>query len=476
MALALAGCSAGEQVDVPAPDAAAPRDVTTTADVARMSFDVAPLDVTSRGDDAATDAAPVEEDVSREQFCMGAGPPVVVGDRITRSTRCVGRIAEAVFRHAICTCNDVALAGYLYTDSFDSGRDGSMSGERGGAVGVNGTYGLVGATRIGDALTIAGSGPLRLIGAHTVRGDLSLQGNLEVAGTLDVERNARIRGSLLAIGPFHVQGDLTTPPGTLPLGVIRVDGSRRSGAVDVAPPCACRDDEIFDVGAGVTDASRNNDNAAVGLRSGVLSAVVGEQRLDLPCGRFYLDGIAGLGSITLNVPGRTALFVGGDFNLGGYFNVALGPMGELDVFIAGSITGAGYLRMGRVSRPSRVRFYIAGNRGFTLAGAAGFQGNVYAPRAPVTIAGFNEMRGSLFASRVITGGDLTIHYDRSVLRAGDDCPDTPTPGGCTGCGAGTCRATQACVMGACGMCRSDADCCAPTVCETRTGQCLPLPP
>ena len=46
-------------------------------------------------------------------------------------------------------------------------------------------------------------------------------------------------------------------------------------------------------------------------------------------------------------------------------------------------------------------------------------GNVYAPRAPVTIAGFNEMRGSLFAGRVATAGDLTIHYDRSVLRAGD---------------------------------------------------------
>jgi autotransporter-associated beta strand protein len=97
--------------------------------------------------------------------------------------------------------------------------------------------------------------------------------------------------------------------------------------------------------------------------------------------------------------------------------------------------------------------------------------------APVTIAGFNEMRGSLFAGRVATAGDLTLHYDRSVLRAGDDCPAEPPPaGGCTGCGAGVCRATQACVSGACAMCRSDADCCAPFVCETRTGQCLPLPP
>jgi hypothetical protein len=475
MALALAGCSAGEEVAVAPPDASSPTPDVASIDRAPPPLDITALDInTPPPEDAVAADADVAPDVTREQFCMGAGPPVVVGDRVTMSTRCVGRLAEAVFRHAICTCTDLGLAGYLYTDSFDSGGMGG-SGERGGAVGVNGGLGLIGVMRIGDALTLAGTAPLRLVGAHTVRGDLSIQGNLEVAGVLDAERNARIRGSLLALGPFNVRGDLTTAPGSLPLGVIRVDGSRRTAPVDVAPPCACRPEQIFDVAAAVNEARTRNDNTAVGLRTDVLSAVVGEVRVELPCGRFYIDQVAGLGSIALTVNGRTALFVGGDFNLGGFLDVRLGPMGEVDIFILGSITGAGYLRMGRVSRPSKVRFYIAGDRGFTLAGAAGFQGNVYAPRAPVTIAGFNEMRGSLFAGRVATAGDLTIHYDRSVLRAGDDCPDPARPG-CTGCGAGVCRATQACVNGACGMCRTDADCCAPTVCETRTGQCLPLPP
>ncbi|MFO0651201.1 MAG: hypothetical protein U0326_33565 [Polyangiales bacterium] len=482
VALALAGCSAGDDEGVLAPDGAAAPDVA--ADVSRPpldapTYDVTPLDAARDADaavavDAARDVAP---DLTREQFCMGAGPPVVVGDRVTMSTRCIGRIAEAVFRHAICTCTDLGLAGYLQTDSFDSGAAMMTSGEHGGAVGINGGLSLVGVMRLGDALTMSGTTPLRLVGAHTVRGDLSLQGDLQVVGTLDVERNARVRGGLLALGPFHVRGDLTTPPGSLPIGGISVDGSRRTAPVDVAPPCACRASEIFDVAGAVSEASTHNDNAAAGFRSDVFNAVVGEARVELPCGRFYVDRIAGLGAITLSVQGRTALFVGGDFDLGGYFNVSLGAAGELDVFVAGSILGAGYLRMGRVSRPSKVRFYIGGDRGFTLAGVAGFQGNVYAPRAPVTIAGFNEMRGSLFAGRVATAGDLTIHYDRSVLRAGEDCPSEPPPaGGCTGCGAGVCRSTQACVSGACGMCRSDADCCAPFVCEARTGQCLPIPP
>ena len=307
------------------PDASPPPSDVASIDRAPPPLDIAALDITRPpGEDAATDAD-VAPDLTREQFCMGAGPPVVVGDRVMMSTRCIGRIAEAVFRHAICTCSDLGLAGYLYTDSFDSGGSGG-SGERGGAVGVNGSLGLIGVMRIGDALTLAGTGPLRLVGAHTVRGDLSIQGNLEVVGVLDAERNARVRGSLLALGPFNVRGDLTTPPGSLPLGVIRVDGTRRTAPVDVAPPCACRPEEIFDVASAVNEARTRNDNAAVGLRTDVLSAVVGEVRVELPCGRFYIDQVAGLGSIALTVNGRTALFVGGDFNLGGFLDVRLGPM------------------------------------------------------------------------------------------------------------------------------------------------------
>ena len=475
------GCSAAPNDVVVAPDtdSGAPRDAGFV-DIPARPIDIPapppPPDVGSPQDAPAV-FVDAPADVTREEFCRGAGPPVLVGDTVRPSTRCIGQIAETVFRHAICTCTDLGLAGYLHTDSFDSSMGDLTPTQRGGAVGINGAFSLIGATRIGDALTISGATPLRLVGVHTIRGDLSLQGSVEVGGTLEVERNARVRGPITALGTFRVRGDLTTPPGSFPLGVLRVDGSRRSGAVDVQPPCACRDDEIVNIAGVVAHGERNNDNASVNFNRTVFNAVVGSAQVELPCGRFYVDRIAGLGAIELTVNGRTALFVGGDFDLGGFFNVRLGPMGELDVFVAGSILGAGYLRMGRVSRPSRVRFYIAGNRGFTLAGAAGFQGNVYAPRAPVTIAGFNEMRGALFANRITTAGDLDIHYDRSIQRAGENCPETPPPaGGCTGCGTNVCRATQACVAGACGMCRADGDCCAPYVCETRTGQCLPIPP
>lgn len=476
------GCSAdttGEVLVGDGRDARVTVDATAPVD-APAGFDVAPIDRPGGTVDSAAEDVSTAPDlpVTREAFCMGTGPSVLVGDTTTMGARCTGRLAETVFRHGLCTCTDLALAGYLHTDSWDSSRGTMMTAERGGAVGINGNYTLVGATNIGDALTIGGATPLRLIGAHTVRGDLETAGSIEVIGTLTVERNARVRGAISALGPARVNGDLTQPPGVSPpLFGLSVSGTRRTAPVDVPPPCACQPAEIIDVASIVREGQRSNHNAEAMFSATTFNNVVGRQVTELPCGRFYVERIFGLGSIELHVNGRSVLFVGGDLDMAGVFDIDLGPMGELDVFIGGSITGAGYLRLGRATRPSAVRFYIAGDRGFTLAGASGFVGNVYAPRAPVTIAGYMSLNGSLFAQRIATGGDLDVHYDRAVLHAGETCPDVPLPsGGCMGCGAGVCRSAQACVSGRCGMCRTDGDCCAPLLCETRTGECLPIPP
>jgi hypothetical protein len=346
--------------------------------------------------------------------------------------------------------------------------------DRGGAVSVNGNYTIIGYSRVGDTLTVAGADPLRLAGAHRTRGDLNMAGALEIAGVFDVERNARVRGNITALGPFRVAGDLTQPAGAAALFGVSVSGSRRTAPVEVAPPCPCRPEELVDIAGAVRDAERNNHNATVGFNPRAFSAVVGRVVTELPCGRFFADRVAGIGSIELRVQGRTALFINGDFDLAGFFDVALGPRGELDVFILGSVLGAGYLRMGGNSRPSGVRIYIAGDRGFTLLGASRFVGNIYAPNAPITIAGYMAVHGALFGRSITTGGDLDVHYDRSILRAGEDCGMPPPGGGCTRCG--DCPSVQGCVGGRCGPCRTDADCCAPLVCETRTGQCLPIPP
>lgn len=475
LALLAAGCAAEEsQVVVPDVGVAPPRDAgTPRVDVPIPTFDVGALDVPPPPDapKAPTDTGPDAPEVSRAMFCEGSGPPVQVGP--PGAMRCAGRLAETVFRYSLCSCQNLALAGFLRTDSYDSAR-GMMGRERGGAVGVNGNYSIIGYSQIGDTLTSAGIAPLRLVGDHNLDHDFNLGGPLEVVGALDVDRNARIRSNITAIGPMRVRGDLTQQGGAFALGVIRVDGARSSGTVTIDPPCACGAGEIFDVPAAVREAEMHNDNADAGFDRTRFNAVIGRQETTLPCGRFYADRVAGLGSIELRVEGRTALFVGGDFDLGGFFNVVLGPRGELDVFITGSVLGAGYLRMGGTSRPSGVRIYIGGTNGFTLLGASRFVGNVYAPRAAVTIAGYMNLHGALFANDIVTGGDLDVHYDRSILRAGEACPEEPPPAVCRRCGS--CRTSQACVGNTCGNCRTDADCCEPLVCATATGRCESIPP
>ncbi len=467
------GCAAGE-THVIEPDAGVAARDATVHDLDRpvQGLDVGALDRPELEVSLPpADHGPDAPEVSRAMFCEGSGPPVTVGP--PGAMRCAGQLAETVFRYALCSCSNLGLAGFLRTDSYDSAR-GMMGRERGGAVGVNGNYSIVGYSQIGDTLTMAGIAPLRLVGAHTLDGDFNLGGPLEVVGTLDVHRNARIRSNITALGPMRVRGDLVHQSGAGVLGVLRVDGQRTNGNVTVDPPCACGPGELFDVAAAVRHAQVHNDNADAGFDPTRFNAVLARQVTTLPCGRFYAERVAGLGSIELRVEGRTALFVGGDFDLGGFFDVQLGPRGELDVFIAGSVLGAGYLRMGGTSRPSGVRIYIGGDRGFTLLGASRFVGNVYAPRAAVTIAGYMNLHGALFAQNIITGGDLDVHYDRSILRAGDDCPEEPMPMGCRRCGS--CRASQACVGGACGPCRTDADCCEPLVCATATGRCESIPP
>ncbi len=468
LAVAVAACSSGGD----APEAGTGTGVDA-ATGARMDA------VADRGDGATESGAVVDGGTmadggsTRAAYCMGAGPSVLVGDTMTSTTTCAGRLAEEVFRWGICSCTNLTLAGYMHTDSYDSTLTPNPTGENGGAVGVDNVLGIVGVMRVGDNLTVSGTGALNLIGVHSVRGDMNLGGPLQIAAALDVHRNARINGNITALGPMHVYGDLVTPPGAGTLGFITVDGMRRSVPVEITPPCDCAPADIIDVAGTGREAQGDNDNAAVGFNPATFDGVVGIADVTLPCGRYYADRVAGLGGITVHLSGRTALFIGGDFDLGGEFDVDLGTSGEIDVFIAGNVLGAGYLRLGRNAHPSKVRFYVAGAQGFSLVGASGLYGNLYALRAPVNLVGYMNLHGSLFAGNITAGADLDVHYDRSVLHAGDTCP--PPAGGCTGCGAGTCSIAQACISGMCAGCHTDGDCCAPLVCATATGQCEPIP-
>src|SRR6266508_4550902 len=97
---------------------------------------------TSSGSDVVSD--------SREGYCTGSGPPIMVGDSdggVTASM-CTGTITARIFNQSVCTCTDANIVGYVHTSSFHSGKMQSETAS-GGPVGVNQAFNSGGAVDIG---------------------------------------------------------------------------------------------------------------------------------------------------------------------------------------------------------------------------------------------------------------------------------------------------------------------------------------
>ncbi|CAN0589505.1 unnamed protein product, partial [Laminaria digitata] len=87
-------------------------------------------------------------------------------------------------------------------------------------------------------------------------------------------------------------------------------------------------------------------------------------------------------------------------------------------------------------------------------------------RSALVSSGPIEVFGALFARRIVPSGRLTLHYDRALQAAADDCPPR-TDLTCSTCA--DCR-SSACIDGQCQPCVRDSDCCTPLTCQQ--GACL----
>ena len=330
------------------------------------------------------DLAPAWAD--RDAFCAGGGPVVVVGDNpLANPPACTGQIAGALFQNALCTCEDVLLAGYLKTRAFNSNMGGMPAG--GGPVGINGSYAIsAGYTDVSGSFSIAGPNSLNLVGYVNVGGDFRLGGTATVPGYTKVGRDAWFRGTYTDLGPIDIGRDLHR--GGTVIGVpVHVGGQNAQQSFTIPPPCSCNPKDILDVGKLVDGARTLNDNAAVGLSPKLFENAIGKVSFDLPCGRFYVTSFGGLGDITVNVNGRVALFVDGSISALGVLQFKLAPGAEIDLFVKGNLALTGKMSFGDKSRPAATRIYVGGTSDITLIGASGFVGNLYAPRAAVNGVG-----------------------------------------------------------------------------------------
>ncbi len=409
-------------------------------------------------------------------ICSGKGPIVTIPGATTTGTynTCTGQIAETRFVNALCTCNDAHINGYLRTRAFDSAQ--GTTPDLGGSVGINQTYlNAAGFTDVGGSLSIAGNDSLSLAGYVKTGADLRVQGSARVAGYTNVGRNMWVGDGYTDLGPVSVAGDLHAS-GTVLAIPLFLKGKRYQESVTVPPPCPCEDKDILDVAALVADAKVNNDNATAGIVPTMFNELIGYATATLPCGKFYIEQIGGIGDVVITVTGRAALFVDGSVTNTGNLEFQLGPGAEIDLFIRDNLTITGRAIFGERNHPAASRVYIGGSGDVRLVGTGDFVGNLYAPRSLVATIGYGVFLGSVFARDFVCDGFADFSYDLAVGQAGN-CPKptptptptpTPPPSTCTQCN--TCTGGTACVAGKCGACQTDADCCSQMICSN--GQCI----
>jgi hypothetical protein len=402
--------------------------------------------------------------------CVGFAPTISNAGGAQSQTTCAGWLARRAFSHAVCSCGNLDVLAVLASDAVDSELEGGADERKGAAIGVNGDYGGGEYVRVDGSLTISGTASTASRGGIDVAGDLRLAGPVSAAGPIFVGRDAWLLGATSSLSLATVRRDLHLGPkgSVTALGAVAVGAKTTNESFEIAPPCACGEGELIDIGEVVRQGMTQNDNGRIGLALDALSNVSSPTELTLSCGRFALNRISGGGEIALHVAGRVLLVVDGDVDAGRRFSLELGPGASLDVFIRGNLAVSGESLIGDNAHPAATRIYVLGSREIALPGTARFSANLYAPLAPLTVLALGDVYGAALGASIQSLGPLLAHYDRAVLRADDDCPVTaPTCARCDQCETG-----KTCVGGVCGACASDADCCFPLACKAGACQVL----
>jgi cytoskeletal protein CcmA (bactofilin family) len=446
-----------------------PRSVAAAAGcalaIAACTLDARVATVRTSSDGGADAEAGHADD--RATYCLGQGPPILVGDSAGATTVCSGRLAAKAFRYALCTCDSLSTSDMLVTDSFSSAQGPYAPGGVSGAVGTNGAITVNGRMQVGGSLWVGGAAGVS-VSNLAVATDLHDEGILGGMDTISIGHDAFVDGDVTSVN-LSVGGTLTLPAAA----TLSVTGTNQIAAtarapVSVAPPCACDAADVVDIAGYVAAQRAFNHDADIGLDPASLATVTADRQLTLPCGRFYLTGVGGQGtaSLTITAAGRTALFVDGDVSLRGGLAVELADGGELDLFVGGMLIVDGPLRLGAPTAPSRLRVYVGSSLQLGQPGVIG--GNLYAPTGVLAVGGGVDAYGSVFVKHLQTAGVFSVHYDTDVLQAAARCPSTD--GGATSCQTCDDCGDQACVAGVCGACATNADCCAPLTCAV--GACV----
>lgn len=398
------------------------------------------------------------------EFCAGSGPPVLItAGSGSAGQACTGRLAEVAFRYGLCTCDALNAGALVTVDAYDS-QQAMTSGSLGGSVGLNGKLATSAQVNISGSLFVGDPGGMNF-SSVSIGQELRCAGSAVGNGNLSVGSNAFVNGDANVGGNLTVGNIITLPAGkilsgmTVPQKVVRAP-------VSVAAPCDCSAGSLVNVAGYISAYQQQNDNASIFLDVDRLKNYNGNTTLALPCGRFYLSGINGNGGLTLQINGRVALFIGGDLQISNPLTISIASGASLDLFVGGQFNGGATLNLGSQQTASQLRIYMGSDRDVNLASNTTLAGNLYAPLSQLNAGGNLTVYGALFVKRVAISGQLGIHHDTAIFRAGTGCAP-PTTNSCTSCRD---CANQACTGGACGSCTDNSQCCSPLQCVG--GKCV----
>ncbi|HET6614136.1 MAG TPA: hypothetical protein VFG83_19190 [Kofleriaceae bacterium] len=318
--------------------------------------------------------------------------------------------APELFDHALCLCEDFAEVGQLVVGP---GADGDAA-----RVGINGAMSVVNQTIIDGSLfanlginavaelsvgddTLT-TGDATWVGDMSVGGDLAAGGDVGGVGYLSVGDTLRVAGTTSFLGGSDVtaKGPYSAPAG---------------------PPCGCDPATFFDVGAAVTAAADDNDNAAAGLPTSIAS--IGDTEVTLATGSYYFDGVTTVGRTRFVIDGAVALYIDGAIETVGQELFSLADGATLDLYVSGAVATVGQV-VSDTGAGSQFRLYVGGDDPVLVSvGQQIFRGNIYAPTAQVAYVGDTTIDGALFARNLAGVGRLNINY------ASPDAPEGCTPPG-----------------------------------------------
>ncbi len=329
--------------------------------------------------------------------------------------------------------------------------DGSIGGAGNALEEVTGiierqvTFGAVPAPSYGLFATGNQCGSLTLSGGITIESYDSKHANLTSKGVVipdAYDGNIGSNGNLNESGGAVVDGTMSTPrTGVGNCASGGVDAWSDSGKATVsgctaALPAACVTGGLVNLPQAVVDTApalpsplppttniqitKNSTCSSLGLSVTICSGVAGS--LILGPGTYGNIALSGGALVTLSPGGSYSI---NSISLAGNSTLSTGANNAIPaiVNIAGqgqanplNFSGGGVTNVNSTGVPSPVnlQFLYAGTQQLNLVGGSQTAATVYAPNAPISLAGGSNWYGSLVGSTINDSGGVNIYYDRQL--------------------------------------------------------------